>query len=207
MSNEGNKFKELVNKLLTPEQKAEFKKFMGENPAFTAPTTAPSTTPAVFGQGKLKDGTVVKYDTETLAVGSTVMVVTAEGQELPAPAGEHALEDGTVIVVDETGKVLEVKAVTPEAVEPVVQEQAATNPLVDALRQLMEGKFEAANKEIENSKKEVETLKLTVAEQAKHLDAFRTFFSSLIELPTEAASSKPEEFVSKKKNKVLSFIN
>jgi hypothetical protein len=205
MSNEGNKFKELVNKLLTPEQKAEFKKFMGENPAFTAPTPAPSTTPAVFGQGKLKDGTVVKYDTETLAVGSTVMVVTGEGQELPAPAGEHTLEDGTVIIVDETGKVLEVKASTPEA--PVVQEQAATNPLVDALRQLMEGKFESANKEIENSKKEVETLKATVAEQAKHLDAFRTFFSSLIELPTEAPSSKPEEFVSKKRNKVLSYIN
>jgi hypothetical protein len=53
-------------------------------------------------EAKLKDGTVVEV-TE-LAVGG---VVTIEG--VPAPVGEHELEDGTVIVLGDNGAIMEIK--------------------------------------------------------------------------------------------------
>lgn len=203
MSNEGKTFKDLINSILTPEQKATVKKFMGENPAFTPAPVAE----VKLGTGKLKDGTMVEYDTEVLGVGSMVMVVTADGQKLPAPQGEHTLEDGTVIVVDETGKVMEVKPATPAA-EPVIEEQKATNPLIDALKALMEGKFEAQSKEISSSKEEVEYLKKIVEAQKNELETFKAFFNSLIDTPTAEPVAVTQEFKTSKKLKNLSkFIN
>lgn len=68
------------------------------------PETAPEMVAPI--KAKLKDGTEVEV-TE-LGVGG---VVTIAGQ--PAPAGEHTLEDGTVIVVGENGVISELKPVTP----------------------------------------------------------------------------------------------
>lgn len=62
-------------------------------------------------KAKLKDGTEINISTETLEVGATVTIMDAEGNELPAPAGEHTLESGEVIVTDEAGVITEVKTV------------------------------------------------------------------------------------------------
>lgn len=62
-------------------------------------------------KSKLKDGTEISVSTETLEVGATVMVMDAEGNEMLAPAGEHELESGEVIVTDENGVITEVKPV------------------------------------------------------------------------------------------------
>ena len=71
------------------------------------PAEAPETPEMVAPiKAKLKDGTEVEI-TE-LGVGG---VVTIAGQ--PAPAGEHTLEDGTVIVVGENGVISDLKPVTP----------------------------------------------------------------------------------------------
>ena len=51
---------------------------------------------ANFLEAKLKDGTVVKVEGESLAEGAKVVVVTEEG-EIPAPNGVHELEDGSKI--------------------------------------------------------------------------------------------------------------
>lgn len=48
-----------------------------------------------FGEATLADGTVIKWEGE-LAVGVAVMAITADG-EVPAPDGEHQLEDGTKV--------------------------------------------------------------------------------------------------------------
>jgi hypothetical protein len=58
--------------------------------------------PVKMMEAKLKDGTIVEV-TE-LAVGG---VVTIEG--VPAPVGEHELEDGTVIVLGDNGAIMEIK--------------------------------------------------------------------------------------------------
>lgn len=53
---------------------------------------------------KTKDGKVLMVDGELVA-GS---IVTLDGA--PAPAGEHELEDGSIVVLDENGAILEIKA-------------------------------------------------------------------------------------------------
>lgn len=199
-------FKDILNDLLSPEQKATLKVELNALPQIpvVAPTPAPvvdAVAPATFGEAKLMDGTVIKYDTETLGVGSVVMVVTESG-ELPAPDGEHELENGDKIyitngVVDK----VEPKAVdaAPAVVEPMAQ-APATNPLVDALKALMDGKFEAHAKEVND-------LKAVVAEQTKALQAFQSFFNNLVDVPTGTPVVKEENFTSKKTRNVLSFIN
>ena len=70
---------------------------------------------------KLADGTMVQV-TE-LAVGG---VVTIDG--MPAPVGEHKLEDGTTIVLGDNGAIMEIKPKMEEEVEievPVVEDMSA----------------------------------------------------------------------------------
>jgi type II secretory pathway component PulC len=78
--------------------------------------------------GKLADGTVIKTEADGFVVGATVMVVLEDGSEVPAAAGEHILEDGNIIVVDEAGVIMEVK---PKAEEPAEEEAPAAEELND----------------------------------------------------------------------------
>lgn len=66
-------------------------------------------------EAKLKDGTVVEVT--TLEVGGIVTI-----QGVPAPAGEHILEDGTKIVLDDKGVILEIM---PAETESEVEIEAA----------------------------------------------------------------------------------
>lgn len=50
-----------------------------------------------FVDATLADGTAVKVE-PAVEEGASVVVVTSEGEEVPAPDGEHALADGKVIV-------------------------------------------------------------------------------------------------------------
>jgi hypothetical protein len=53
-----------------------------------------------FVDATLADGTAVKVE-PSVEEGASVMVITAEGEEIPAPDGEHALADGRVIVTSD----------------------------------------------------------------------------------------------------------
>lgn len=85
--------------------------------------------------GELKDingAFTIKFPGDSIQVGDKVTVVTAEGQEMDAPDGEHELEDGTKIVTE--GSVVkeiigadgekalsEVEMATEEEVEDVIE--------------------------------------------------------------------------------------
>lgn len=199
-------FKDILNDLLSPEQKATLKVELNALPQVPviAPVPAPvvdAVAPATFGEAKLMDGTVIKYNTEVLGVGSAITVVTESG-ELPAPDGEHELENGDKItttngIVDKIdAKVIEAPAVVePMAAAPV---SAPSNPLVDALKALMDGKFEAHTKEVND-------LKAVVAEQTKALQAFQSFFNNLVDIPTGEPVIKEDDFLSKQSKNVLKF--
>lgn len=90
--------KEILEKL-----KLTFAELTGNPPA------APAAPAAAFMSATLKDGTEVEI-TE-MAVGG---IVTVNGA--PAPAGEHELSDGTMLVVGENGAIMEIKP--PVAAEP-----------------------------------------------------------------------------------------
>lgn len=65
----------------------------------------------IFLEAKLVDGTVVKVEGDSLVEGAAVKVVSDQG-EIPAPDGEHELEDGSKVEVKD-GKIVSVKL--PEA--------------------------------------------------------------------------------------------
>ena len=71
---------------------------------------------------KLKDGTTV--EAEEFAPGSELFVVAEDGSKVPAPAGEHVGEDGTVFTVDESGKIVNVESAEEPTVEVEVETEA-----------------------------------------------------------------------------------
>ena len=73
--------------------------------------------PIQLATAKLADGTEIEV-TE-LAVGGIVTI-----QGVPAPVGEHQLEDGTIIVVGDNGAITEIKPAMTE--EPPMQEDMAS---------------------------------------------------------------------------------
>ena len=88
--------------------------------------------PVQLATAKLADGTEVEV-TE-LAVGGVVTI-----QGVPAPIGEHQLEDGTIIVVGDNGAITEIKPATTE--EPPMQEDM--NALFSAFQASTNEKFAA----------------------------------------------------------------
>lgn len=72
---------------------------------------------------KLDDGVTV-VEAEEFVPGAALMVVAADGSKSPAPAGEHILEDGSEVLVDEKGSIVSIEPKAVEDVEKVVEEEA-----------------------------------------------------------------------------------
>ena len=58
----------------------------------------------------LVDGTEISISGDAVAIGAELRII-KDGEELLPPAGEHTLRSGSVVVVDESGKIIEVKPV------------------------------------------------------------------------------------------------
>lgn len=112
---------------------------------------------------KLKDGTVV--EAEEFVPGAALVVVAEDGSKSPAPAGEHTLEDGSVVLVDESGAIVSLKPLeASEDVEVVVEEEAKKvkmeeeegpidgsepeSPVGDAVKEAIAEKIEEAMKKV-----------------------------------------------------------
>ena len=66
-------------------------------------------------EAKLMDGTMIYTEADGFSVGATVMVVAEDGSKAPVFAGEHQLEDGSFIITDEAGVIIEVKPAAEDA--------------------------------------------------------------------------------------------
>lgn len=131
-----------------------------------------------FAEGVLADGTIVKFD--KLEAGGMISVVTPDG-EIPAPVGEHELEDGTIVVVSEEGVISEVKLKVEEEdgneieIEMAEEEEAAQeeevvveDPQPDKFAEINE-KFEAKFAEVESK---INTLNEVATKLVEFMDAF-----------------------------------
>jgi len=107
---------------------------------------AEPTTEQTFIDAKLVDGTIIRY--ESLEVGLPLMVIDETGNELPAPDGEHELEDGTMITV-EGGIITEVATKEEEA--PEVEEAPIEQPMA-AVETVSKEDFETLKTEVDNLK-------------------------------------------------------
>ena len=201
------KVTEFFNKFLTPEAKAKFKEEFGDIPALTVTPTTPAT-PAAMTTAKLKDGTVIKYDTPTLIEGTTtITVVGQDGTELPAPSGDWELEDGTMVTIAEGGKLVKVVAPAAAPAEPVVQSATpdAATKLVEALKTLMEGRFAEQAKLIESLTEENKTLKAEFSKQTEVINTVSAFFNAIGETPT-GTPVVTEISKSSRKQKPLTYL-
>lgn len=130
-------------------------------------------------QIKTLDGQAT-FDAEVFEVGSPIFVVTPDGN-IPAPQGEFAMEDGTVVTVDEKGYIAEIASVEEEMPEEEMMQNApmkeqtgkpvAENPPVDMTakpKKLTESVIKTTefSAEVSELKNEFEALKLKLSSLA-----------------------------------------
>lgn len=194
--NDKKTFKDLVNSILSPEQKETFAKaFKFETPIPVVEpvnNAAPETVPPVAGEIKTKDGTVVKYSTPMPIPNETVVTVVTPDGELPAPAGDHELENGDEITVGDAGLLLEYE--TAEVVEPVAP---VTQEAMDAAVNDVNAKLEIANKTISALVARFDAVEKDNTELKATLATFSKTFTDLLNTPMANPIVAPERSFSK----------
>jgi hypothetical protein len=154
--------------------------------AFAEAEPAPVTDPLELAEGeyKLADGTIVKC--ASLEVGQPVTLVTAEG-EVPAPKGEHTLEDGRTLVIGEDGTIadilelvgeIEMSEATPENLEKLFADY----------EKRMEAKFSAMLEDKDEKITAIEKANKVLIEQNKKQ---ALAFSALLDAVQEMGESTP----------------
>ena len=142
-----------------------------------------------FAEGVLADGTIVKFD--KLEVGGMISVVTEEG-EIPAPVGEHELEDGTIIIVAEPGVIAEVKMVEEEVSVEVEVEQSKEEAFN------YDAKFLEISNSFNSKMSEIETKVSALNDVTKKLIEFMEAFATIEAAPETQAPKNT--FLAQSKN-------
>jgi len=124
-----------------------------------------------MAQIKLIDGVTI-LEAESFEPGQAVFIVAENGDLIPAPIGEHELEDNTILVIVEEGIIAEIKVKEEEVAteEVVVEEEVAmsddaTETLTNLIKEMMMQFSKQVATEIETIKgdfsKQIEELKLS----------------------------------------------
>ena len=147
-----------------------------------------------FAEGVLADGTIVKFD--KLEVGGVISIVT-EGGEVPAPVGEHELEDGTMIVIVEPGIIAEVKAPEDEqGVEIEIETKVEEEMNADVVN--YDAKFEEINEAFNSKISSIENKVDSLNEVTKKLIEFMEAFATIESAPETQAPKNT--FMAQSKN-------
>ena len=95
---------------------------------------------------KLANGIVV--EAESFEAGQNVFLIGEDDEKVAAPVGEHELEDGKILVIEEEGVIKEIKEATEEVVEeePVAEEAPAE--MAEEMEYVSKEEFTAAMTEI-----------------------------------------------------------
>lgn len=128
------------------------------------------------------DGKVLKFEGE-LAEKTTVTLVDETG-EVPAPAADYTLEDGTVITIDDKSTVTKV---TPKKEEEAKTEMSKVEfaEMVKALPTKLE--FTKLNGEFKKIKAENEAYKIKLSKQEVLLGDLVDVVDAFMKLPTDIA--------------------
>jgi hypothetical protein len=118
-----------------------------------------------MAEALLEDGTT-KVVAEAFEPGMKLFVVAETGEQTPAPAGTHTLEDGTVVTVDDQGTITEVAAADAEeeskveveieaAEEEIKEEVKIDGPVAEKLQEIVKEKIEEAMEKVYMALEEV----------------------------------------------------
>jgi hypothetical protein len=100
----------------------------------------------------LADGTMV--EAEVFEAGANVFLVGGDGEKIAAPVGEHKLEDGRILVIEEEGIIKEIKEAAEEATIEVEVEAAEEAEPEMTIKDLVE-MVSALREEVEMMKQEM----------------------------------------------------
>ena len=140
----------------------------------------PTQTPVAMISATLEDGTAIEVT--ALEVGG---IVTIAG--VPAPAGEHKLSDGTVIVVGENGAIVEIKAkveeVPTEEVPPMVEDMGAK---FSSLENSTKEKFASYEEKFANYETKFAEYESKLTKATQMIEGLINLTKTLAETPTGA---------------------
>jgi len=104
----------------------------------------------------LKDGVTV-LEAESFDAGVPVFIVAENGDKVPAPIGEHELEDGRVLVITEEGMIAEIKDAMVEEVpvEEAPVEMTSENQFAELVKSIVTSMSVEVAKQIESVRTEL----------------------------------------------------
>jgi hypothetical protein len=153
---------------------------------------------------KTMDGQAT-FDAESFEVGSAIFVVTEDGK-IPAPQGEYAMEDGTIVKVDDKGYIVEISTKEEEAPEAIVEETVMEDaPMKEQIVEEM-----AKPKKLTETTTKVSEFSAEISEIREELNALKMKLSSVTEERDElvsrlASEEAPRSFHSPEANPVNSI--
>jgi hypothetical protein len=160
-----------------------------------------------FAEYTLKSGAKVMID--KLEVGGKVTLVDEGGNEVPAPAGEHELIDGSVILLDEASTIVEIKV--PEVELPEVPEvEISVESKVE--EDMMKKKIEEMQKQLDEIKMAYDAkLASQEAKFSKGMSDISDVLFQLLNTPSANATEQPKErfnvHIEKKEDKINRFLD
>lgn len=128
---------------------------------------------------------------DKLELGGKVMIVDEAGQQSPAPVGEHELADGTKIVLDEAGTILELEVPESDKVEEEIIPDAPVEPSAE---ELMKKKIEEMQKQLDEIKMSYDAkLAQQEARFSKGISDLSDVLVQLINTPSAEATEQPKD--------------
>jgi hypothetical protein len=160
-----------------------------------------------FAEYTLKSGAKVMID--KLEVGGKVTLVDEGGSEVPAPAGEHELADGSVILLDENSIITEIKV--PEVELPEVPEVEISVESKKVEEDMMKKKIEEMQKQLDEIKMAYDAkLASQEAKFSKGMSDVSDVLIQLLNTPsanaTEAPKEKFNQHIERKEDKISRFL-
>jgi len=147
----------------------------------------------------LEDGTVL--EAEAFESGQDVFVVREE-ENIPAPTGEHTLEDGRVMVVEEEGVIAEIKAaeggdedlsLENERLKDEIKSLKEANENLESEKSKIEKDQEALSAEKDNLTSQKEKLEGEKAEISKQKDEIAAEKTELEKAQVPGKKHSPEK--------------
>lgn len=149
-------------------------------------------TETAFGEGVLMDGTAIAYEGD-LAVGTQVFVV-ADGEQIPAPEGTHALGgefEGVSIVTDASGVVVEIideRAAPAAASSEKTPETTAESMSAEQVEAIVLAKMEGFSKAIEGLGEMLHAIASENESLRTEMSAMKTEFEAFKAAPSNSTT-------------------
>ena len=168
-----------------------------------------------LGSVALADGSIIlMFEGEMLEVGGSVWVEGENGERIPAPVGEHPLENGQVLVIAEEGIAGEIREAQAEVEEELSEPEApqapsasqATEDIKSAIKSVLIKYAEEQDAKIDEKLKAFETKFSAIEKENKDL---KEEVIKLGEQPvSEPIKARPEQKGSlTKKGRLTEFLN